>query len=87
VPLDATGFLGPVPFDDGWLVAHHCSDFHDPVSAEAYRLDADGTDPTPVADTRREQARYDDLALVDGTATLLATRTDGSTDLVLVTPG
>ena len=87
VTLDSTGFIGPVPFGDGWLVAHHCSDFHDPVRTEAFTLDADGTNPTAVPGSHRDQARYDTLTLVDGTATLLTTNTDGSTDLVLIAPG
>jgi hypothetical protein len=79
-----TGFTGPVPFGDGWLVTYRCSDFGDDPVSEAYTLDAGGTDPAPVPGTRRHAA-YEDVTLAGETAVILAGG-DGTTDLVLVTP-
>lgn len=79
-------FVGPVPFGDGWLVAHGCSDLGDPVSSEAYTIATDGRDVDAVPGTRRTDAVYEDVAVVGDTAVVLADRTEGRADLVLVTP-
>jgi len=79
-----TDFTEPVPFGDGWLATYQCTDFGDDPVSEAYTLDTDGTDPTPVPDTRRH-TDYQDIARAGDTAVIIAD-TDGTTDLVLVTP-
>jgi hypothetical protein len=59
-------FSTPVPFGDRWLVVYTCFDSLTPEWSEMYLLDADGSDPATVANTRQAGTSYDQPLAVGG---------------------